>query len=333
MDKANRAGAMPATRPMLGASCMLGAGASFAIVNTMIPILTNRLGVPSAALVFWQYLMATVVALPLIGRIGVCALKTRHPFLHQLRAFVVAAGVQAFAFGFASGVPQWQMVALSMTAPFFVILGSAIFLGEKPTWQRMAASVTGFVGALACQQTSPGAFSWMTLLPVSAAALWAAATVLTKYLAREETAESLTLYMLVLVTPNHLLISLLLGLAAIASPPGILPRNLATGLDLGLHGANVWTLLAGLGLVTAVSQYFLSLAYKVADAIFLQPFDDLKLPINTLSGWILLSQIPTTWFWAGAALILGASLFLLQQEKVAALKAKRVHLSIGTAQG
>jgi drug/metabolite transporter (DMT)-like permease len=330
MDDTGSAGR--AARPMLGASCMLGAGVSFAVVNTMIPILTARLGVPSAAVVFWQYLIATVFALPLILRIGLGALRTRHLLLHQLRAFVVAAGVQAFAFGFASAVPQWQMVGLSMTAPFFVIVGSVIFLGEKPTWQRMTAAAVGFVGAMACQQTGPGAFSWMTLLPVSAAALWAAATVLTKYLAREETAESMTLYMLVLVTPNHLLITLLLGLAAVALPPGILPPNLVTGLQLGLHGANVWMLIAVLGLITAISQYFLSLAYRAADAIFLQPFDDLKLPINVLCGWVLLSQVPTLWFWPGAALILGASLFLLQQEKGAARRAKGVLMSVSAAQ-
>lgn len=322
-------GQMPAARPMLGASCMLGAGASFAIVNTMIPILTNRFGVPSTTLVFWQYLIATIFALPLIGRIGFGALKTRHPFLHQLRAFVVAAGVQAFAFGFASGVSQWQMVALSMTAPFFVIVGSTVFLGEKPTWQRLTASVMGFAGALACQQTGPGAASWMALLPILAAILWAAATVLTKYLAREESAESLTLYMLLLVTPNHLLITVLLGLAAVALPPGILPHGLATGFNLSLHNGDVWALVAVLGLITAVSQYFLSLAYKAADAIFLQPFDDLKLPINVLCGWILLSQVPTLWFWPGAALILGASLFLLRQEQATTRKARGMRMSVG----
>lgn len=331
MDDAGRTRQMPAARPMLGASCMLGAGASFAVVNTMIPILTNWFGVPSATLVVWQYLIATIFALPLITRIGLGALKTRHPFLHQLRALVVAAGVQAFAFGFASGVPQWQMVALSMTAPFFVIVGSTIFLGEKPTWQRLTASAAGFAGALACQQTGPGAVSWMALLPILAAILWAAATVLTKYLAREESAEPLTLYMLLLVTPNHLLITLLLGLAAVALPPGIFPHGLATGLDLGLRGANVWILVAVLGLITAISQYFLNLAYKAADAIFLQPFDDLKLPINVLCGWVLLSQIPTLWFWLGAALILGASLFLLRQEQAATRKAKIVSMAASAA--
>jgi drug/metabolite transporter (DMT)-like permease len=322
---------MPAAQPMLGASCMLGAGASFAIVNTMIPILTNRFAVPSVTLVFWQYFIATIFAFPLTARIGLGALKTHHLFLHHLRAFVVAAGVQAFAFGFASGVPQWQMVALSMTAPFFVIVGSTIFLGEKPTWQRLTASAVGFAGALACQQTGPGAVSWMAVLPILAAVLWAAATVLTKYLAREESAESLTLYMLLLVTPNHLLISVLLGLAVVALPPGILPHGLAVGLDLGLHGASVWTLVAVLGLITAISQYFLSLAYKAADAIFLQPFDDLKLPINVLCGWILLSQIPAPWFWPGASLILGASLFLLRQEQAATRKAQGMRMSVGVA--
>jgi drug/metabolite transporter (DMT)-like permease len=318
---------------MLGAACMLGAGVSFAIVNTMIPILTNRFGIPSATLVFWQYLIATIFALPLVARIGCPMLKTRHPFLHQLRAFVVAAGVQAFAFGFASGVPQWQMVGLSMTSPFFVIVGSTIFLGERPTWQRLTASIMGFVGALACQKTGPGAMGWMALLPILAAIFWAAATVLTKYLAREESAESLTLYMLLLVTPNHLLISMLLGLAAVALPSGILPHGLATGLNLGLHGGDVWILVAALGLITAVSQYFLSLAYKAADAIFLQPFDDLKLPINMLCGWILLSQVPTLWFWPGAALILGASLFLLRQEQAATREAQRLRMPASAARG
>ena len=69
-----------------------------------------------------------------------------------------------------------------------------------------------------------------------------------------------------------------------------------------------------LGLVTAASQYFLSLAYKVADATYLQPFDDLKLPLNLLLGWIVLNQVPEVWFWPGALLIAGASAFLLWQE-------------------
>ena len=124
---------------------------------------------------------------------------------------------------------------------------------------------------------------------------------------------------------------MLLGLAAVALPPGILPHGLATGFNLSLHNGDVWAPVAVLGLITAVSQYFLSLAYSAADAIFLQPFDDLKLPINVLCGWILLSQVPTLWFWPGAALILSASLFLLRQEQATTRKARGMRMSVGAA--
>jgi drug/metabolite transporter (DMT)-like permease len=150
---------------------------------------------------------------------------------------------------------------------------------------------------------------------VLAAACWGSVSVITKYLSRDEAPESLTLYMLVLITPNHLLIGLVLGIAVAVLPAGMLPASLATGFDfVPPTGDALWLVLL-LGLVTAAAQYFLSLAYKVADATYLQPFDDLKLPLNTLLGWLVLSQVPAIWFWPGALLILAASTFILWSEQ------------------
>lgn len=300
---------------VLGAVFMLGAGITFAITNVVTPIVTWQMGVPSTAVVFWQYVIATVFALPLILRIGFGALKTRHPVAHEVRAFLSALGVQFFAFGFASGVPVWQMVALSMTGPFFIIAGATIFLGEKLTIQRLGAVIVGFIGALLVSQIGSEQFTWASILPVLAAACWGTVSVITKYLTRDEAPESLTLYMLVLITPNHLLIGLLLGIAIMVLPAGALPASLATGFDVMLPGGDALMLILLLGLVTAAAQYFLSLAYKVADATYLQPFDDLKLPLNILAGWIVLGQTPDMLFWPGALLILGASLYIMRQDR------------------
>ncbi len=302
-------------RPVLGATFMVGTGIAFAGVNTITPIVTYiSYHVPSTAVVFWQYVIATAFALPLILRIGLGRLKTRHPVLHEWRALVSALGVQVFAFGFASGVPVWQMVALSMTGPFFVIAGSVLFLGERLTPQRIGAAIAGFIGALMVAGIGTESFTWYAVLPVIAAALWASSNVLTKYLASAgEEAESLTLYMLVLITPNHLLIGLVLG-ATVWLVPGLLPASLADGFDFMLPGDGALWLIVLLGAITAVSQYLNALAYKVADATYLQPFDDLKLPLNTVLAWIVLSQVPSFWFWPGALLIAGASLFILSNE-------------------
>jgi drug/metabolite transporter (DMT)-like permease len=300
--------------PVLGALFMLGAGITFAISNILTPIITWQMGVPSTAVVFWQYVIATIIALPLIFRIGLGALKTRHPGWHEARAFLSALGVQFFAFGFASGVPVWQMVALSMTGPFFIITGATLFLGEKLTLRRLGATTIGFFGALMVTQLGSEQFTLASLLPILAAACWGTVSVITKYLSRDEAPESLTLYMLVLITPNHFLIGLLLGIAVAVLPAGVLPASLATGFDFVLPGGDALWLIVLLGVVTAGAQYFFSLAYKAADATYLQPFDDLKLPLNTLLGWIVLSQVPAIWFWPGAVLILGASTFILWSE-------------------
>jgi drug/metabolite transporter (DMT)-like permease len=301
--------------PVLGAVFMVGAGITFAIINILTPIITYQMGVPSTAVVFWQYIIATLFALPLIARIGVSKLRTRHPYWHEIRAFLSALGVQFFAFGFALGVPVWQMVALSMTGPFFILLGATLFLGERLTVQRLGATVAGFVGAVMVSQIGTEQFTLASLLPVLAALCWGSVSVITRYLSRDEEPESLTLYMLVLITPNHFLIGLLLGIAIAVLPVGTLPAGLATGFDFQLPLGDALGLIVLLGLVTAGAQYFLSFAYKVADATYLQPFDDLKLPLNTLLGWVVLSQVPAIWFWPGALLIVGASSFILWSER------------------
>ena len=282
------------TRPLLGAGLMLGAGLAYAGVNVALPIITYQLGFASTSAVFWQYLIAFVFSLPLVLTLGTKALKTGHPIAHILRVVLSAAGAQAWGLAFAAGVPLWQVIALVMTSPFFIIVGAAIFLKEEVTPTRLIATLVGFAGAMIILQPWSSSFTWAALLPVAAAALWAAASLITKYLTRDEKPESITLYLLLLLTPINALFLIPAGLAV---PSGNL----------------LWLVLL-LGLLTALSQYLLTRAYAVADATYLQPFDDLKLPLNLLASWILLAQVPTLTFWPGAVLIVSASLFIMTRE-------------------
>ncbi len=270
-------------------------------------------GMASPGMAFWQYLIATVFALPLIARIGLRNLRTRHPLAHEVRAFVSALGVHVFVYGFASGVPIWQMVTLLSTGPLFIILGSTLFLKERASPTRLIAALVAFVGAVLATNFGTDGFSPLTLVPIAAAALWAVTDVLTKYLSREETPETLTVSLLVLITPNHLLI-LLLATAWSTLLPGLTPAGLATGFPFALPTGNGLWLLLVLGVLTAVAQYLLAGAYRLADATYLQPFGDLKVPLGALLGWALLGQEPSQWFWLGAALIIGASLFIFYSE-------------------
>lgn len=301
-------------RTALGAGLMVLASLALAgsnIPQSLLPTPTQYggYGMASTGMAFWQYLIATVFALPLIFRIGVRNLRTRHPLAHEIRAFVSALGVHVFVYGFAAGVPVWQMVTLLSTGPLFIILGSTLFLHERASVTRIIAALVAFAGALIVSGVGTDGFSPMTLVPIGAAALWATTDVLTKYLSREETPETLTVSLLVLITPNHLLI-LLVATAWAWLVPGLTPAGLATGFPFALPtGGGLWALLL-LGILTAAAQYLLATAYRVADATYLQPFGDLKVPLTAALGWILLAQEPSPWFWLGAAMILGASIFI-----------------------
>lgn len=302
----------------VGAAFMLAASLAFAGANVLQSVLPTPLeyggfGMASTGMAFWQYVIAAILSLPLILRIGVANLRTSRPLAHEVRAFVSALGVHVFVYGFAIGVPIWQMVTLLATGPLFIVLGSILILGERASAPRIGAALAGFAGAILVSGVGTEPLGWPTLIPIAAAALWAGTDVLTKYLAREgESPETLTISLLVLMTPNHLLI--LIVATALSLVPGLLPSGIATGFPFGLpSGDGLWLLLL-LGALTGAAQYLLAFAYKMADATYLQPFADLKVPLGGLLGWMFLSQVPSIWFWPGALLIIAASSFIYWSE-------------------
>lgn len=293
-----------------GALFMLLASLAFAGTNTLqsvLPTPTEYGGfeMSSTGMAFWQYVIASVLALPLILRIGLSNLRTSHPFAHEMRAFASALGVHVFVYGYAAGVPIWQMVTLLATGPLFIIVGSTVFLRERASAARIAAAMTGFAGAIVVSGVGAEGLGWQALVPIVAAALWAVTDILTKYLVlRGEKPETLTISLLVLMTPNHLAILLLVNALGGLIPTGVV------GFPFALPGGDALWLLLLLGALTAVAQYFLAFAYKVADATYLQPFGDIKVPLSGLVGWMVLGQVPSAWFWPGALLIVGASAYL-----------------------
>jgi drug/metabolite transporter (DMT)-like permease len=302
------------SRAGLGALLMLTSSLAFAGTNVLQSVLPWTYGMSSTGMAFWQYVIATLFALPLIARIGVSKLRTQHPLLHEIRAFVSALGVHVFVYGFAAGVPIWQMVTLLATGPLFVIAGSLLFLCERASPTRLAAALLGFVGAIIVSGVGQEGLGVHTLVPILAAALWATTDILTKALSRDESPETLTLSLLVLVTPNHLLILVAVNLIGWLAPAAM-PQGVVSGFPFQLpSGDGIWLLLL-LGALTALAQYLLTFAYKVADATYLQPFGDLKVPLSALLGWIFVSQAPNlSLFIPGALLVLAGSLLIYWRE-------------------
>jgi drug/metabolite transporter (DMT)-like permease len=287
------------SRAYLGALYMVLAGIFFAIINAIsykvtAPADWGGLGFSAKADVFWQYAIALVFSLPFLWRTGTLAFSTKQPIPHIIRVVLSSAGLVAFTSAFQAGVPVWQVVALTMTAPFFVLIGAKFFLHENVTFNRWIASAVGFAGALIVTNPFSEQFNFYWLLPVLAAVLWGAASLLTKYLSRQEAPETLTTWLLLLLTPINLLFSLQAGFQVPS-------------------GSVLWLIILG-GFLVFAAQYLLSKSYATADANFVQPFDDLKLVSNVLIYGLLFGYWPSGIIWLGLAMIMAASIFLLMQE-------------------
>ena len=276
-----------------GAALMLLAGLLFALVNTLVQQATMIAGLAPSHVAFWQYLIALLFSGPWLVAMGVKTLSTTRPLLHVLRVLLAAAGVQFWVMSLAH-VPIWQAIALIMLSPFFVTFGASVFLREQASPERWCAVLTGFVGGMIILAPWSDAFSSHALLAVAAAAMWAFSSLLTKHLTATETPASLTIYLLMLLTPIN---------AVLAINQGLAPR----------WDGTIW-LVIGAGLLTALAQYALAKAYSLTDAAYLQPFDHLKLPLNVGLGIVAFGFVPPGSMWLGSALIVGASLFLLRQE-------------------
>ncbi len=281
--------------PLKGALFMVLAGIAFAAANAITWTVTYKMGFKPQSDAFWQYAIATLFSLPFIWKQGLTALKTSHPLLHGLRIILSVLGVQAFTQAFASGMAPWHVVALVMTSPFFVMIGAAVFLRERVAPNRWLAAGLGFAGAMVLLRPWQGDLTTATLYPLAAAICWGGASLITKRLTRDESQTSITLWLLVLLTPINALFSLQAGF------------EVPTGNIL-------WLLILG-GVIMYAAQHFLTLAYAAADAGFVQPFDDLKLFSNIAVSWLVLNFAPEGSYWLGILLILAGSTYLLWSER------------------
>ncbi len=274
---------------VMGPLYFITAGALFAGANTAVQGAGMLYGVPSPTIAFWQYAIALAVVLPLVWH---ASWRTGQLRLHIVRVILAAVGVQFWVAGLAV-VPIWQAVALILTSPLFVTLGAGLLLGERLSGVRVLAVLLGAIGGALILAPREESFTWAALLPVAAAAFWAASSLVAKRLTRTEAASTLTLYLLVLLVPVN-------GLAAV-------------GAGFTVTADALWLVVLS-GVLIAGAQFLLVRAYAVADAAYLQPFDHLKLPLNVGLGLVFFGFAPPGLMWVGAGVIIAASAWVMREE-------------------
>ncbi len=272
---------------MHGALWMLSGVVFFSVTAVLIKYASQTL--PTFEIVFFRCLFGTLVVIPLLMQSGLRGLRIRKIGLHVFR---VVCAVVAMNCGFSalSHLELATAISLSFTRPLFMILLAVAFLGEVVHWRRGLATLIGFFGVLIMLQ--PGSIDFQPAFATALISAFAVAIALmtVKLIAPYD-------------SPVSIMVSFSIGTVLMSAVPAALVWQTPTGGEL--------MMLVGLGIVASLGQYSLIRAFTVGEATIMSPIDYLQIILGSAAGFILFRERPGVWTFAGAAVIVAATLYIV----------------------
>lgn len=249
---------------------------------------------------------------------GFTQLRTATPGLHIIRGLLVVVA-NMFYYAALAVMPLGDAVAIFFVAPLIITVMSIVFLHERVGVHRAGAIIIGFGGVLLMMRPGSGAaditFSrWVLLLPVIAAAAYAAMQVMTRSLGVYSKASALAVYIQTVFLCVSVLFFLVAGDGRFAE--GLENESLIFLLRPWIWpSAADWPYLLLLGGCSGAIGYCLSAAYKLGNAATVSSYEYSMLPLAILIGWVLFDEVPDLWMLAGTVLIAGAGIYVFMRER------------------
>ncbi|MGE4221643.1 MAG: DMT family transporter [Alphaproteobacteria bacterium] len=268
-------------------------GVLFAAMNVATVFPAKELN--SYVLPFYRYLFGSLFLIPILLRKGlVVPMRTSRIGMHALRGGLHSAGM-LFWFIALPLIPLADLTALGFTGPIFVTFGAALFLGEDVRLRRWIAVFVGFAGAMLIVRPGFAELSLGVLAALASTPLFSTSNVMSKMIARTDSADTIVIWQSIFIV-------------LFSAPLAIIFWQTLTWEHVG------WFLLAGL--LGTIGQLFMQHGYQVAEISAVQPIGFLSLIWNTVFGFVLFSQEPSTWTFIGAAVIFSSSMYISHREAV-----------------
>jgi drug/metabolite transporter (DMT)-like permease len=270
---------------------MVLGGFLFSLLNTISRELTLQLDVYQSQ--FLRYVFGLLVILPWVFRDGWRAYMPVNMAGQFWRGGVHTLGLILW-FTALPKIPLADMTAIGFTGPIFIMLGAAWFLGEPMRKDRWIAAIVGFAGVLVVVLPKmSGEGGWFNLVMLASSPVFAASFLITKALTRYEKPGVIVLW-------QALTVSLL-------SLPMALPHwQMPTLLQ--------WLGFAATGVLGTLAHYSLTRAFVLSDISATQSLRFLDLVWASILGWLVFGDVPSQWTWAGALVILGATVWIARRE-------------------
>ncbi len=229
---------------------------------------------------------------------GLRLLRPRMPSAQVARGMYLLGSNVLYFFGL-SYMDMASGAAIQLTGPLMVTALSAPLLGEKVGWRRWLAVTIGFIGALIIIR--PGVdMRWAALFFLASAFCSTFYQITTRHLAGYDNAATAAT------------IAAVVGAAALTPVVPFVWDAPEDWLTIGLFLA--------LGVFAGLGHFLFTSAYRYAGASTLAPFSYAHLLGAAIVGFILFGDFPDLWTWVGAAIIVGAGLYVAHRERRAAAR-------------
>ncbi|MFN7962847.1 MAG: DMT family transporter [Thermoanaerobaculia bacterium] len=271
-----------------GAALMVGSALLFAAMSAAVKAAAHEL--PNAMVVFLRNALSLALLAPWVISRGRSALVTRHLREHLVRGLFGLAAMYCFFFSIAH-LRLADAVLLTYTLPLFVPLVEWLWLGERLSPRLAGPLAVGFVGIVVILRPTPGLFRPVALLAVLSAVLAAIGQVGIRRLTATEPAPRIVFYFAAIATA----ISAVPAALAWVTPP-----------------AQLWPVVAAMGLLATGGQLLLTRAYSSAPAAWVGPFLYTSVVFSGAFDWLFWRVLPDGLFLAGSVLVVVAAVLTLK---------------------
>lgn len=281
----------------LGIVLMVATTFVFAVQDGISRHLAAEYNVLMVVMIRYWFFAAFVIALGLRAPGGLrAAAATRQPVWQILRGLLLAAEICVMVTGFIYlGLVESHAVFTSY--PLIIAALSGPVLGERVGWRRWVAIGIGFVGVVIILSPGSGVFSPLALIPLGSAVMFALYGLLTRYVARQDSAATSFFWT---------------GVAGSVAMTcvGIWFWEPMAGSD--------WGWMATLCVTGVLGHFLLIKCYEVAEASAVQPFAYLQLVFGAFIGIGIFNEVLRTNVLIGAILVVAAGVFTLLRARATA---------------
>jgi drug/metabolite transporter (DMT)-like permease len=243
-------------------------------------------------LLFLRACAALLLLSPIIWRQRAHFARLERPWLQLFR--VVLSTLEVAAFFLATVyLPLADVVTYYLAGPIFVTAMSAIFLGEKVGWRRWSAILIGFCGVLIALRPSVQTISLPALIALGGSLSFATLMLITRSLRATPD---------IVMASSQFVGTFLLGVGMSAFhwvPPT--PGSLA--------------LFALAGCTSVAALFCVNRSLKLAPASVVVPYQYSMIVWAVIFGFVVFGDVPSLATIVGAAIIIGAGLYIFLRER------------------